>query len=270
MGQRAAFFDLDKTLIPGSSLFLLARGMYARDYYRVRDILRVGWRQFVFRVSGETDKGLDKTREATLDFVAGRPVSELQEMGREIAEERILPRVYEGIARVIEQHRHAGDLTYLCTASPQEIADLVADSLEMTGALGTRAEVSMDGRYTGRLGPHGVLHGPAKAHAVEALAESLDIDLTESYAYSDSINDLPLLELVGHPIIVNPDHDLKVAARARAWPAYELRTRRPLLLFGIPSAFVAVGLFGGGVALGSWLGKRSQPPPPSFHRLLTR
>jgi HAD superfamily hydrolase (TIGR01490 family) len=270
MGQRAAFFDLDKTLIPGSSLFLLARGMYARDYYRVRDILKVAWMQVAFRVGGETDKGIETAREQTLSFVAGRPVRELQEMGREIAEERILPRVYEGISKVIEQHRHAGDLTYLTTASPQEIADLVADSLDMTGALGTKAEVSMDGRYTGRLGPLGILHGPAKAHAVEALADALDIDLIESYAYSDSINDLPLLELVGHPIAVNPDADLKRAARERGWPAYELRTRRPLLLFGIPSAFVAAGLFGGGVALGSWLGKRgSQRELSAARRLLS-
>ena len=257
MGQRAAFFDLDKTLIPGSSLFLLARGMYARDYYRVRDLLRFGWRQMMFRVSGESDKGLEASRESTLEFVAGRPVRELEEMGREIAEERILPRVYEGITKVIDQHRSAGDLTYLCTASPQELAELVAESLEMTGALGTRAEVSPDGRYTGRLGPHGVLHGPAKADAVSALAETLDIDLNESYAYSDSINDLPLLELVGHPIAVNPDQDLKREARTRAWPVYELRTRRPLLLFGIPSAFVAAGLFGGGVTVGRLLGRRS-------------
>jgi HAD superfamily hydrolase (TIGR01490 family) len=255
MGQRAAFFDLDKTLIPGSSLFLLARGMYARDYYRVRDIARFGWQQLMFRVSGESEKGVDSSRESTLEFVTGRPVRELQEMGKEIAEERILPRVYEGLARVIEHHRDVGDLTFLCTASPVELADLIAESLEMTGALGTRAEVE-NGRYTGRLSPEGVLHGESKAAAVADLASRMDIDLEESYAYSDSINDLPLLELVGHPIAVNPDADLKRAARECGWPVYELRTRRPLLLFGIPSAFAAVAIFGGGVAVGSWLSRR--------------
>lgn len=270
MGERAAFFDLDKTLIPGSSLFLLARGAYSRDYYRVRDLLRVGVRQFMFRLSGESAKGVESTREQTLAFVAGRPVRELEEMGREIAEERILPRVYEGITKVIDQHRMAGDLTYLCTASPVELADLIATSLDMTGALGTQAEVSRDGRYTGHLGPHGILHGPAKAEAVKALAAERDIDLSESYAYSDSINDLPLLELVGHPIAVNPDSDLKRAARERGWPAYELRTRRPLLLFGIPSAFVAVGLVGGGVAVGSWLGRRAAYREIAAQRLFRR
>lgn len=257
MGQRAAFFDLDRTLIPGSSLFLLARGMYERDYYRVRDILRFGWRQTMFRLSGESDKALEQSRGATLEFVAGRPVRDLQEMGREIAEERILPRVYEGITKVIDHHRHVGDLTFLCTASPQELADIVAESLDMTGALGTRAEVSHDGRYTGNLTDIGVLHGEAKAAAVVELADRLDIDLSESYAYSDSINDLPLLETVGHPIAVNPEAELKRCARECGWPVYELRTRRPLLLFGIPSAFAAAVLFGVGFSAGRWFGRRA-------------
>jgi HAD superfamily hydrolase (TIGR01490 family) len=257
MGQRAAFFDLDRTLIPGSSLFLLARGMYARDYYRVRDILRFGIRQVGFRISGESEKGIESAREATLEFVAGRSVDELREMGQEIAEERVLPRVYEGVAKIIEHHREAGDLTYLCTASPIELAEIVSESLDMTGALGTQGEVSWSGRYTGRVAPPGVLHGDAKADAVAELSQRVEIDLAESYAYSDSINDLPLLELVGHPIAVNPDSELKRIARERGWPAYELRTRRPLLLFGIPSAFVAAALFGAGVAVGGWLGRRS-------------
>jgi phosphoserine phosphatase len=106
------------------------------------------------------------------------------------------------------------------------------------------------------LSAEGVLHGEAKAAAVVDLAARRDVDLSESYAYSDSINDLPLLELVGHPIAVNPDIDLKRAAREMGWPVYDLRTRRPLLLFGIPSAVAALALFGGGVAVGGWLGRR--------------
>jgi len=258
MGQRAAFFDLDRTLIPGSSLFLLARGMYARDYYRVRDIMRFGIRQVAFRLTGESEKAIEQAREGTLEFVAGRDVDELREMGREIAEERVLPRVYEGVAKIIEHHRGSGDLTYLCTASPVELAEVVADSLDMTGALGTQGEISWSGRYTGRVSPPGVLHGDAKAEAVAELAQRVEIDLAESYAYSDSINDLPLLELVGHPIAVNPDSELKRIARERGWPAYDLRTRHPLLLFGIPSAFVAAALFGAGVAVGGWFGRRSE------------
>lgn len=255
MGQRAAFFDLDKTLIPGSSLFLLARGLYARDYYRVRDILRFGWGQVAYRLSGESQKGVNRSREAALEFVTGRTQEELRQMGREIAEERILPRVYEGIAKVIDHHRLAGDLTFLATAAPVELAEVVAEALGMTGAIGTRAEVSSDGRYTGRLEGE-IIHGEAKARAVRDHAQSRDIDLKESFAYSDSANDLPLLELVGHPHAVNPDGDLRSTARARGWPVYELRTKRLPLLIGIPSAFVGVAVFGGGVALGAWLGRR--------------
>lgn len=255
MGRRAAFFDLDKTLIPGSSLFLLARAAYEADYYRVRDLVRFGWRQMAFRLSGESEKGIDTSREAALEFVAGRAVEDLRHMGRQLVEERIIPRVYEGITKVIDHHRAAGDSTYLCTASPQELAEIVAESLQMSGAVGTRAEVR-DGMYTGRLEPDGILHGVAKAAAVAGLAEREDIDLSESYAYTDSINDLPLLEMVGHPIAVNPDGDLKRAARELGWPVYELRTRRPLVLFGIPSVLAAVVLFGAGVAVGGALARR--------------
>lgn len=257
MGRRAAFFDLDKTLVPGSSLFLLARGLYERDYYRAFDIMRMGAGQVAYRLGGESEKGMRKTREAALEFVAGRTQDELREMGRELAEERILPRVYEGITRVIDQHREAGDLTFLTTASPIELAEIVAESLGMTGALGTTAEVTPDGRYTGRLLGEGILHHEAKARAVATMAESHDIDLAESYAYSDSINDLPLLELVGHPSAVNPDRELRSIARGRGWPVYELRTKRLPLLVGIPSVIVAAGLFGGGVALGAWMGRRA-------------
>ncbi len=255
MGQRAAFFDLDKTLIPGSSLFLLARGMYARDYYRVRDILRFASGQASFRLSGESEKGRTRARDAALEFVAGRTQDELRQMGREIAEERILPRVYEGIVKVIDHHREAGYLTFLTTASPQEVAEIIAESLGMTGAVGTRGEVTEEGRYTGRL-VGDVVHGEEKARAVRELSERFDVDLAESYAYSDSINDLPLLQLVGHPHAVNPDSDLLHEARRRGWPVFELRTKRLPLLIGIPSAVVGLGLFGGGVALGGFLGRR--------------
>lgn len=256
MGRRAAFFDMDKTLIPGSSLFLLARGAYDRDYYRVRDIARFGMNQVSFRLSGESEKGVTRSREAALEFVAGRTQDELRKMGEEIVSERILPRVYEGITRVIEHHQAAGDLTFLTTASPQELAQIVAESLGMTGALGTVAEVDAQGVYTGRL-VGDIVHGEAKAAAVRQLAEEHDLDLDESYAYSDSVNDLPLLELVGHPHAVNPDADLRREARLRGWPVFELRTKRLPLLIGIPSAFVGSALLGGGVALGAWLGRRS-------------
>ncbi len=252
---RAAFFDLDKTLIPGSSLFLLARGAYERDMFKVRDLLRFAWGQAVFRLAGERPGNMEMSRTSTLEFVTGHKAEELVEWGRQIAEERILPRVYEDIVRVIDEHKGRGDLTFLVTAAPVELASTIAGALGMTGAIATVSEVDAAGYYTGRLvGP--VMHGPEKAKAVAKVAAEHGIDLGDCSAYSDSMNDLPLLESVGDPHAVNPEHELARIARVRGWHVHELRTRRRALLIGIPAGLGGAGLFGSGVALGLWAGRR--------------
>ena len=253
--RRAAFFDVDRTLIPGSSLFLLARGLYERDMFRVRDLLRFAWGQTMFRLRGEQQRGMERSRQSTLEFVAGRSQQELLSWGREIAEEQIFPRVYEDIVRVIEGHRERGDLTYLVTAAPIELAETLARHLGMTGAIATVSEVDSAGFYTGRLVGN-VMHGPEKAKAVAETAAEQGIDLAECAAYSDSMNDLPLLESVGYPHAVNPETELKRIAFARGWPIHELRTRRRALLIGIPSAVGGVAVFGAGLGVGLWLGRR--------------
>ena len=253
---RAAFFDCDKTLIPGSSLFLLARGMYERDFIRVRHLLGWAWGQFLFRTIGNERMGMtDDIQTKALEFVKGMHRDELIALGRDIAEERILPRVYEGIARVIEHHTALGDQTWLVTAAPQELAEVIAEGLGMTGALGTRSEIDDAGYYTGQLAG-ALLHGPEKAKAVEALAAERGLDLADCSAYSDSRNDLPLLELVGHPNAVNPDPELRRIARTRGWSTRQLDTRRKALLIGIPSTLGAAALFGAGLAIGAWASKR--------------
>ena len=254
--KAAAFFDLDKTLIPGSSLFLLARGMYERDFIRARHIAKWAWGQMMYTVLGrERMNMVDDIQEAAFGFVRGRHEDELRELGREVAQERILPRVYEDIANVIEHHHKLGDETWLVTAAPQELAEVIAEGLGMTGAMGTRSEIDDAGTYTGRLAGE-LLHGPEKGKAIARVAEERGIDLRESHAYSDSINDLPLLESVGTPHAVNPDHELRRLARARGWPVHELRTKRRALLIGIPSTLAAAGLFSAGVAVGLWLKRR--------------
>jgi HAD superfamily hydrolase (TIGR01490 family) len=255
MTRRAAFFDLDKTLIPGSSLYLLARGLYERDLFRVRDLLRFAYGQLTYRLSGERARGMDLSRESTLDFVTGRRQEELMEWGREIAQDQIFPRVYEDIVRVIDGHRDRGDLTFLVTAAPIELAQVVAAGLNMDGAAGTAAEVDKDGYYTGRLAGS-VIHGPEKAKAVAELAAQHGVDLVECAAYSDSINDLPLLESVGYPHAVNPEGELRRLALRRGWPIHELRSRRRALLIGIPAGLGGVTLLGSGIALGMWLERR--------------
>lgn len=253
--RRAAFFDLDRTLIPGSSLFLLARGMYERDLFRVRDLVRFGWGQLMFRWRGEQAKGMDMSRESTLEFVAGRRQEELVAWGREIAEERILPRVYPDIVRVIEGHRESGDLTFLVTAAPVELAETIARALQMTNAIGTVSEVDEEGFYTGRLAGN-VMHGTEKAKAVAEVAARHGIPLAECAAYSDSVNDLPLLESVGFPHAVNPEHELRRIALSLGWPIQELRTRRRALLIGIPAGVGGATLLGAGVAIGVTLERR--------------
>ena len=252
---RAAFFDLDKTLIPGSSLFLLARGAYERDMFRVRDLLRFGWGQFMFRLRGEDPRGMQMSRESTLSFVTGRSQAELMEWGRQIAAERIIPLVYQDIAEVVRSHQDRGDATFLVTAAPIELAQTIASELGMTGAIATVSEVDEEGFYTGRL-VGSVMHGPAKAEAVAKLARERGLRLQECAAYSDSINDLPLLESVGFPHAVNPEHELRRIAQARGWPIHELRTRRRALLFGIPAGIGGMSLLSGGIALGMWLERR--------------
>ena len=253
--RRAAFFDLDRTLIPGSSLFLLARGLYERDMFRVRDLLRFGWGQLMFQLRGEQVRRVTKYRESTLDFVTGRSRSELIEWGREIAEERILPRVYEDIVRVIEGHKERGYQTYLVTAAPIELAETLAEALGMDGAAGTVAEVDDAGFYTGRL-VGDPMHGPVKAKAVAELAAEKGLDLAECAAYSDSINDLPLLESVGYPHAVNPEGELRRVAMREGWPVHELRTRRRALLIGVPAGLGGAAMFGSGVAVGAALERR--------------
>ena len=257
---RAAFFDLDKTLIPGSSLFLLARGAYERDMFRVRDLLRFGWGQMMFRVAGERQRNVEMSQTSTLEFVTGHKADELVAWGKEIAEERILPRVYQDIVRVIDGHKERGDLTFLVTAAPIELAGTIAGALGMTGAIATVSEIDAEGYYTGRLvGP--VMHGPAKAKAVAEVAAERGIDLAECAAYSDSVNDLPLLESVGAPHAVNPEHELRRIASVRGWPVHELRTRRRALLIGIPAGLGGAALFASGVALGMWAQRRSVAAP---------
>jgi len=244
---RAAFFDVDKTLLPGSSLYLFARGLYRRGFYTLRDILWFASGQLVFRLTGaEGQRGMEAARESALAFVEGKRQADLVQIGHDIVVEVIGPRIYPEMRKVIDAHRAAGDLTYLVTAAPRDLAEEIAAYLGMDGALGTRAEL-VDGTYTGRLlGP--VLHGPAKLEAVAQLAAAQGIDLRECSAYSDSVNDRPLLEGVGHPVAVNPDRVLHQLAAECNWPVHDFRRHRRLWLVWLPSGVVA-GATAGTVAV---------------------
>jgi HAD superfamily hydrolase (TIGR01490 family) len=244
---RAAFFDVDKTLLPGSSLYLFARGLYRRGFYTVRDIVWFALGQFVFRLTGAEGKtGMEAARETALAFVEGKRQVDLVQLGHDIVVEVIGPRIYPGMRKVIDAHHAAGDRTYLVTAAPRDLAEEIAAYLGMDGALGTEAEM-VDGTYTGRMiGP--VLHGPVKLEAVLALARKEGIDLASSSAYSDSLNDRPLLEGVGHPVAVNPDRFLRKLAAERGWPVHDFRRNRRLWLVWLPTGLLAGAAVGSVVA----------------------
>ncbi|WP_250281994.1 MULTISPECIES: HAD family hydrolase [unclassified Frankia] len=250
----AAFFDVDNTMMMGASIFYFARGMAARDFFQSRDLLRFGWQHVTYRVLGqENTDGMRDVKEAALAFVAGREVAEIVRFGEEIYDERMAERIYSGTRALAEQHLDAGQRVWLVTATPVELASVIARRLGLTGALGTVSEV-VDGRYTGHLVGE-PLHGPAKAAAVRALAEREQLDLSRCWAFSDSINDLPMLSLVGHPVAINPDPDLKAVARERDWPIKDFRTARKAARIGVPTA-AGVGALAGGVAAGMALRRR--------------
>lgn len=244
----AAFFDIDNTIMRGSSMYHFARGLAAHRAFTARDVIRFAWQQAHFRIRGtENANHMHAAREAALAFVSGQRVDELTELGEQVYDELVADRIWPGSRALARQHLAAGQRVWLVTATPVEMANIVASRLGLTGALGTVAE-RVDGRYTGRLVGE-LLHGPAKAEAVRALAAREGLDLARCSAYSDSINDLPMLSLVGYPGVVNPDPDLREHAKQRGWPCYDFRTGRKATLIALPAA-AGMGALAGGVALG--------------------
>jgi HAD superfamily hydrolase (TIGR01490 family) len=247
----AAFFDVDNTMMMGASLFWFARGLAARKHLATRDIARFAWQQAKFRIAGnESADDIHNIRESALAFVADRSVAEIVQASEEIYDELMADRIWSGTRLLAQKHLDAGQRVWLVTATPVELASIIAHRLGLTGALGTVAEVR-DGRYTGRLVGE-LMHGEAKAEAVRALAEREGLDLERCTAYSDSANDLPMLTLCGDAVAVNPDTELRAVARSRGWTIRDFRTGRKAAKIGVPTAAVAAlsgGVVGGAIAL---------------------
>jgi HAD superfamily hydrolase (TIGR01490 family) len=249
----AAFFDVDNTVMQGASIFHLARGLHRRKFFTTREILGAAWKQAYFRVVGVEDPDhVADARTSALSFIAGHPVAELEELGEEIFDEAMAHRIWPGTRALAQLHLDQGQRVWLVTAAPIEIATIIARRLGLTGALGTVAE-HVDGVYTGRL-VGDLLHGPAKAEAVKALAAREGLDLAACSAYSDSFNDLPMLTLVGDPCAINPDARLRTKAKAMGWRVRDYRTGRKAARAGLLVGAVggaATGAVAAGVALRS-------------------
>ncbi|MBE9374874.1 HAD-IB family hydrolase [Saccharopolyspora sp. HNM0983] len=239
----AAFFDVDNTMMMGASLFHFARGLAARKFLTASDLAGFAWQQLKFRVGGrENAQDMQASREQALSFVAGRKVCELVELSEEIYDELMADRIWAGTRELAQRHLDTGQRVWLVTATPVELAQIIARRLGLTGALGTVAE-STDGIYTGRLVGE-MLHGRAKAHAVRALAASEGLDLRRCTAYSDSANDVPMLSTVGTAVAVNPDQGLREIARDRGWQIRDFRTGRKAARIGMHSMLGASALAG--------------------------
>ena len=254
----AAFFDVDNTIMRGASIFHLAHGMYRRRLFRPRDLLRFSRQQIVFRVSGVERSGdVRSVREAALAFIAGQRVSDLVGLGEEIYDEVMAAKVWPGTRALAQIHLDAGQRVWLVTATPVEIAEIIAARLGLSGAIGTVSE-TVDGVYTGRL-VGDILHGPAKAVAVRALAEREGLDLNRCTAYSDSYNDLPLLELVGQAWAINPDPRLRRYAKLKGWRIRDYRTGRKAALLALAGA-AASGAIVGGIGAAVAIARRNRKP----------
>jgi HAD superfamily hydrolase (TIGR01490 family) len=242
----AAFFDVDNTLVHGSSLVHFGRGLAARKYFRYGDLARFIYAQAKFQFTGrENSDDVAAGRRKALAFVEGRSTAELVALGEDIYDEIIADKIWPGTLALAQMHLDAGQQVWLVTATPYELAATIATRLGFTGALGTVAE-SVDGVFTGRLVGE-ILHGAGKAHAVRALAIREGLNLKRCTAYSDSINDVPMLSLVGTAVAINPDASLRELARKRGWEIRDFRTARRAARIGVPSA-LALGAAGGALA----------------------
>jgi len=248
----AAFFDLDRTLIAGSSAFQFGRAAYKAGLVSRRQLAGDAWENVRFRLRGSTDKSTDALRERIGTMLEGVRVRDLRRLAPDVLA-GVLPRLYPQMLEIAYEHQDAGRPIFICTAASQEMAELMAIVLTFDGAVGSVSEV-VDGHYTGRSGgPFTYREG--KAEAIRELAEREDIDLSRSWAYSDSESDLPMLRLVGHPVAVNPDAELGRVARGEGWEVLRFeRLGRRLRVVGAAGTAAALGGLGSVV-----LSRRSLP-----------
>jgi len=248
----AAFFDLDKTLMEGSSALHFGRAAYRAGMVSRRQLARDAWANVKFRLNGSTDQGTDELRERILSSIAGQRVVDLSRMGPDVLS-GILPLIYREVLEEAYAHQDAGRRVFIVTAASQELAEVLAQVLVLDGGIGMRSEVR-DGVYTGKpAGPFTYREG--KAVAIRELATREGIDLSESYAYSDSESDLPMMRTVGHPVAVNPDRALERVAREEGWRIMRFdKLGRRLKWLGVVGG---VALIGGG---GGYAAARARRP----------
>ncbi len=246
-GRPAAFFDLDKTIIAKSASFAFSREFFAGGLINRRSVLRSAYVQFVYLVGGADHDQMEKMREFLSQLCTGWPVQSVRDIVADTLHNIVDPLVYDEAVRLIEEHHLAGRDVIIVSASGAEIVEPIGQMLGADAVIATQLEV-VDGKYTGKIDHY--VYAENKATAMKELAADKGYDLSASYAYSDSVTDLHMLEAVGHPFVVNPDKELRKKATTNGWPVLvftkpvALRARTPgrpaMAAIGAVSA-VAVG-----------------------------
>jgi HAD superfamily hydrolase (TIGR01490 family) len=256
--MEAAFFDLDKTVIARSSTLALGKPLLREGLIPRSMIIKAIYAQLVYQLLGADEAKMDKMRVALLELTKGWERERLQALIRETITEIIEPVIYEEALGLIAEHRAAGRRVYIVSSSGEEIVRPMAELLGVPHFIATRAGVDETGCYTGELEFY--CYGEHKAVAIREHAERYGIDLAASFAYSDSVTDLPMLEAVGHPAVVNPDKDLRQVATEREWPILAFKrpvTLRSRLAASVPRPSPAAAVAGVGLAVVlAWLAVR--------------
>ncbi|MBV7362967.1 HAD-IB family hydrolase [Actinomycetaceae bacterium TAE3-ERU4] len=223
--QVAAFFDIDQTLIRGASGYHVAKALYKRNFFGKRDILFFTWHALLYHFLGEDRNRIKRIVNRGLKIVNGHNEAELKRVTDEIYDRVFAPRIFAGTYDILKDHLEKGHEVWLISATPELVSSLFARRLGTTGALGTKVKVDGHGNYLPQLDGE-IMHRRGKAIAAIKLASSRDLNLAHSYAYGDSINDLPLLQTVGNPTAINPEPLLRLVALKQDWPIRDFRKPR--------------------------------------------
>lgn len=246
--RAAAFFDLDKTIIAKSSVLAFGRPLYRGGLLSKGAIVRSAYGQVVFMLVGADEAKMEKLRVAMLQMIKGWSRDQVASIVRETLDEIVTPIIFGEALELIEEHQRVGRTVVIVSSAPEEVVRPLGEFLGVDDVIATRPEVDRHGNYTGELAYYG--YGPHKAEAIRAMAEREGFDLSESFAYTDSVTDEPMLRAVGNPVAVNPDRDLARLARDEGWPI--LRFERPVRLRDrLPDhSGAAIAVFGASVTVG--------------------
>lgn len=253
----AAFFDLDKTIIATSSATAFSRGFLAEGLLTRRSVVASAYAQLAYLLGGADETATERLRAQLSRTVVGWDVDLVSAVVRETLHQSIDPTVYAEAVELISAHQAAGRDVVVVSASGAEVVEPIAEMLGADAVVATRMAVA-DGRYTGEIDFYA--YGENKAVAIRELAETRGYDLATSFAYSDSVTDVPMLAAVGRAHVVNPDRALRRIAEERGWEVLAFRRPVPLRRLDtqvrVTTGAVLTGLAAAAVAVWWWRRRR--------------